>query len=274
MIPRAGLALLLAALLAACRTVPGSGRSQLNLADESDLAVEAAEAFRTLPRSKDPLAQARVRAIAQRVIQAARTDPEFGDPTLPPPSAWEVAVIADDTPNAFALPGGRIGFHSGMFRLATTDDDIAVVLGHEVAHVVCRHGNERVSQGILAALGAVALDQSMRDKPSGRRQEALAIYGAAASLGVILPYSRHHENEADHLGLLYMARAGYRPSAAVAFWRRFSEQGGPKAPEFLSTHPSDRTRVERLQALLPEAERRHRAAAEAQRASTPAGPIR
>lgn len=274
MISRLAGALLLAALLAACRTVPGSGRSQLNLADESALAAEAADAFRSMPRSKDPLAQARVRAIAARVIEAARTDPDFGDPTLPPPSAWEVAVIADDTPNAFALPGGRIGFHSGMFRVATSDDAIAVVLAHEVAHVVCRHGNERVSQRLLAALGAVALDQSMRDKSSGRRQEALAVYGAAASLGLILPYSRHHENEADHLGLLYMARAGYRPAAAVAFWRGFSQEGGVKPPEFLSTHPSDTTRVARLQALLPEAERRFRPWTEPQRASTPTGPIR
>lgn len=274
MILRLAPALLLAALLASCRTVPGSGRSQLNLADESALAAEAADAFRAMPRSKDPVAQARVRAIAARVVHAARTDPEFGDPTLPPPSAWDVAVIADDTPNAFALPGGRIGFHSGMFRIASGDDAIAAILAHEVAHVVCRHGNERVSQRLLAALGAVALDQSMRDKPSGRRQEALAVYGAAATLGLILPYSRHHENEADHLGLLYMARAGYRPSAAVDFWRRFSQEGGAKPPEFLSTHPSDRTRVARLEALLPEAERRFRPWVDPQRASTPIGPIR
>jgi predicted Zn-dependent protease len=270
---RVAAALLLAALLAACRTVPGSGRSQLNLLGESALADEAADAFRAMPRSKDALAQARVRAIAVRVIEAARSDPEFGDPTLPPPSAWDIAVIADDTPNAFALPGGRIGFHSGMFRHALGDDEIAVILAHEVAHVVCRHGNERASQGLLATLGAVALDVSLRDESGERRQQALALYGAAATLGVILPYSRSHESEADHLGLFYMARAGYRPAAAVAFWRRFSQQGGAKPPEFLSTHPSDTTRVARLQALLPEAERRYRAPG-AQRASTPSGPIR
>ena len=211
--------------------------------------------------------------VRQRVHRAGEVR-DFGDPTLPPPSAWDVAVLADDTPNAFALPGGRIGFHSGMLRLATSDDDIAVIIGHEVAHVVCRHGNERVSQALLASLGAVALDQSMRDKPATRRQEALALYGAAASLGVILPYSRDHESEADHLGLFYMARAGYRPAAAVAFWRRLSQQGGARPPEFLSTHPSDTTRVARLQALLPEAERRFRPWTEPQRASTPTGPIR
>lgn len=274
MTARAGLALLLAALLAACRTVPGSGRSQLNLVDEAALADEAGDAFRGMPRAPASATQARLRAIAHRIIEAARADREFGDPSLPPPSAWEIALIQDDTPNAFALPGGRIGFHTGMLRFAPTDDDIAVIIGHEVAHVVCRHGNERVSQGLLAALGAVALDQSMRDKPSGRRAEALAVYGAAASLGVILPYSRHHESEADHLGLMYMARAGYRPAAAVEFWRRFGQQGGAKPPEFLSTHPSDDTRVRRLLELLPEAERRFRPAAGTQRASTSTGPIR
>jgi metalloendopeptidase OMA1, mitochondrial len=271
---RAGAVLLAAALLAACRTVPGSGRSQLNLVNESALAASAADGFREMPRSRDPVAQARVRAVAHRIIEAARTDPDFGDPALPPPSAWDIAVIADDTPNAFALPGGRIGFHSGMFRLASTEDEIAVIIGHEVAHVVCRHGNERVSQALLASLGAVALDQSLGDKDAGRRRDALAVYGAAATLGVILPYSRHHEAEADHLGLLYMARAGYRPAAAVTFWRRFAGEGKGKPPEFLSTHPSDTARVAALQALLPEAERRFRPHQDPQRASTPTGPIR
>jgi len=144
---RAGFAVLLAALLAACRTVPGSGRAQLNLVDEDALAAEAGDAFRKMPRAPASGTQARLRDIAHRIVEAARSDPEFGDPSLPPPSAWEVALIQDDTPNAFALPGGRIGFHTGMLRFAPTDDDIAVIIGHEVAHVVCRHGNERAQAG-------------------------------------------------------------------------------------------------------------------------------
>jgi predicted Zn-dependent protease len=165
------------------------------------------------------------------------------------------------------MPGGRIGVHRGMLPLLPTDGDLATVLSHEVAHVACRHGAERVSQGLLAALGAVAVDQAMADKPASRRQEALALYGAAATLGVILPYSRDHETEADRIGMAYMAWAGYEPAAAVTFWRRFaaSKEGG--TPEFLSTHPSDKTRIRALEAMLPEALAIRKEAA--QRASTP-----
>lgn len=244
------------ALLCACRTVPGTGRSQLNLASESALASEASAAFAKMPRANDPAGLARVRAIAHKVIVAARTAPRgYGDRSLPPPEAWDIAIIKDDSPNAFAMPGGKIGFHSGMFRLTPTDADIAVILGHEVAHVVCRHGNERVSQGLAAAAGAVLVDEATRDKSPERRSQAMAVYGAAATLGVILPYSRSHESEADELGLVYMARAGYAPDAAVTFWQRFAREPGQRMPEFLSTHPSDETRVAKLRKLVPEAEK-------------------
>lgn len=244
------------ALLCACRTVPGTGRSQLNLASESGLAKEATAAFAKMPRADDPAGLARVRAIAHKVILAARTAPApYADPSLPPPEAWEVAIIKDDSPNAFAMPGGKIGFNSGMFRLTPTDADIAVILGHEVAHVVARHGNERVSQGIAAAVGAAVVDEVTRDKDPGKRQEVMAAYGAVATLGVILPFSRTHESEADRLGLVYMARAGYAPGAAVTFWQRFAREPGSRVPEFLSTHPSDQTRVENLRKLVPAAEK-------------------
>lgn len=251
------LALLLTlALLCACRTVPGTGRSQLNLADEADLAAEAATEFAKMPRANDPAGLARVRGIAHKIIAAARSAPQgYGDRSLPPPEAWDIAIIRDDSPNAFAMPGGKIGFHSGMFRLTPTDADIAVILGHEVAHVVCRHGNERVSQGIAAAVGAVIVDESTKNKTPQRRTEIMAAYGAAATLGAILPYSRFHESEADANGLVYMARAGYAPATAVTFWQRFSREPGARPPEFLSTHPSDQTRIEKLRKLVPAAEK-------------------
>ena len=257
-----------AAFLAACQTVPGGGRSQLLLVDDDLLAREAGAAFAQMPRAKDDAQLARIRAVARKVVAAARTCPVYGDPKLPPPERWEVVLIDDPTPNAFAMPGGRIGVHRGMLPLLPTEGDLATVLSHEVAHVACRHGAERVSHSLVAALGAVAVDQAMADKPSARRQEVLAAYGAVATLGVLLPYSRDHETEADRIGLAYMAHAGYDPAAAVAFWRRFaaSKQGG--APEFLSTHPSDATRIRNLEAMLPEA-RAIRERASPQRASTP-----
>ena len=248
--------LLATALLCACRTVPGTGRSQLNLASESMLASEAGAAFAKMPRAVDPAGLARVRAVALKVIVAARGAPgPYGDPSLPPPEAWDIAIIKDDTPNAFAMPGGKIGFNSGMFRLTPTDADIAVILGHEVAHVVARHGNERVSQGMLAAAGAVLVDEATRDKNPAKRQEVMAAYGAVATLGAILPFSRAHESEADAIGLVYMARAGYPPKAAVAFWQRFAAEPGSRVPEFLSTHPSDQTRIDDLRKLVPMAEK-------------------
>lgn len=244
--------LLTLALLCACRTVPGTGRHQLNLASESSLAEQAGAAFAKMPRANDPAGLARVRTIALRIITAART---HGDPSLPPPEAWEIAIIKDDTPNAFAMPGGKIGFNSGMFRLTPTDADIAVILGHEVAHVVARHGNERVSQGIAAAVGAVLVDEATRDKGAAKHDQAMAAYGAVATLGAILPFSRFHESEADKLGLVYMARAGYQPSAAVTFWQRFAAEPGARVPEFLSTHPSDQTRIRELRQQVPVAEK-------------------
>lgn len=262
----AGLAAV-AVFLAACQTVPGGGRSQLILVDDAALAREAGAAFAQLPRARDEAALARIRAVAHKVVESARACPGYGDPSLPPPARWEVVLVDDPTPNAFAMPGGRIGVHRGMLPLLATDGDLATVLSHEVAHVACRHGAERVSQGLLATLGAVAVDQAMADKPAARRQEVLAVYGAAATLGVILPYSRGHETEADRIGLAYMAWAGYDPAAAVTFWRRFAASKAGGTPEFLSTHPSDTTRIRDLEAMLPEARALRQRAA--QRASTP-----
>lgn len=244
------------ALLCACRTVPGTGRSQLNLMSESALAADAAEAFAKMPRANDPAGLARVRTIAHRIIEAARSAPGgYADTSLPPAAAWDIAIIKDDSPNAFAMPGGKIGFNSGMFRLTPTDADIAVILGHEVAHVVGRHGNERVSQGIGAAVGAVIVDESTRKQGAARHDQAMAAYGAVATFGVMLPFSRTHEEEADANGLVYMACAGYPPRASITFWERMAREPGARVPEFLSTHPSDQTRIKRLRERIPHAEK-------------------
>jgi predicted Zn-dependent protease len=151
------------------------------------------------------------------------------------------------------MPGGKIGFHTGMFAYAPTDDDLAVIMGHEVAHVICRHGSERVSQTMGVALAAAVADEATRDSSAKTRGTWMAAIGIGAQYGILLPFSRGHESESDRLGLIFMARAGYDPEAAPAFWTRFGKGNGGKTPEFFSTHPSDATRVAQLRKWMPEA---------------------
>ena len=154
--------------------------------------------------------------------------------------SWEVTVFVDDTPNAFALPGGKIGVHTGLFKVAKNRAQLAAVLAHEVGHVVAKHSAERVSQGMVAQLGV-----SVAGAAYG--QAAGNLLAQAATLGVILPFSRNQESEADDIGLIYMARAGYNPREAVNLWHNFANYGdGQRPPEFLSTHPAPQTRISRL----------------------------
>jgi len=167
--------------------------------------------------------------------------------------SWEFNLIESDVPNAWCMPGGKIVVYSGILPLTATESGLAVVIGHEIAHAVGRHGNERMSQGLLINLGGMALSAALESEPEKTRNLYLAAYGLGSQVGIALPYSRAHENEADKLGLIFMAMAGYDPQAAVDFWSRMSEMGGSKPPEFLSTHPSDETRIKNMEAFLPEA---------------------
>ena len=243
--------LLLALALGGCQTAPVTGRAQFIVVDESEVASLSAGEFAKMKKlPKDPRL-AKIREIGLKVVAAARRDDRAG--VLPPVAKWEFAVIDDKSPNAFAMPGGKIGFNVGMFPYAPTDDDIAVILGHEVAHVICRHGAERVSQQMGVAAAVALTDEATKNKDAKTRQAWVTAIGLGSQLGVLLPYSRGHESEADHLGLLFMARAGYDPERAPAFWQRFSTIGGNRPPEFLSTHPADATRVKQLQAWMGEA---------------------
>ncbi|MGA0028644.1 MAG: M48 family metallopeptidase [Opitutales bacterium] len=246
------LLLFLAALAAVgCQQVPVTGRSQFILVDESEVAsLSAAEFAKMKKLSADPRLP-KIREIGLKIVAAARRDDKAG--VLPPSSRWEFAVIDDKSPNAFAMPGGKIGFNAGMFAFAPTDDDIAVILGHEVAHVICRHGSERVSQAMGVAIAAAVADEATKNSSAKTRGTWMAAVGVGAQYGILLPFSRSHESESDRLGLIFMARAGYDPEAAPAFWTRFSKAGGSKPPEFLSTHPADSTRVNQLRRWMPEA---------------------
>ena len=244
--------LLLSSLaIVGCQQVPLTGRSQFILVDESEVASLSAAEFAKMKKLPADPRLPKLREIGLKIVAAARRDDKAG--VLPPASRWEFAIIDDKSPNAFAMPGGKIGFHTGMFAFAPTDDDLAVIMGHEVAHVICRHGSERVSQVMGVAIAAAVADEATRDSSAKTRNTWMAAVGLGAQYGILLPFSRGHESESDRLGLIFMARAGYNPEAAPAFWTRFGKAGGSKAPEFFSTHPSDSTRVAQLRQWMPEA---------------------
>ena len=151
------------------------------------------------------------------------------------------------------MPGGKVVVYTGILPVTKTQAGLAVVVGHEISHAIARHGNERMSQQMAVAMGGVALNVAMVNQPEETRNLFLGAYGAGSALGVILPYSRKHESEADKMGLVFMAMAGYDPHEAVSFWKRMAAQGGEKPPQFMSTHPSDEKRIADLQKFLPEA---------------------
>jgi predicted Zn-dependent protease len=234
-------------LIVACQTVQQTGRSQFIVVSESQELKLGDDAYKeTL--SKERLStrkdwQAQLRRVGQRIAAAAEK----------PNYKWEFSVLQGKEVNAFALPGGKVAFWEGIMPIAQDDNGIAVIMGHEVAHALARHGAERMSQ----ALGAEALGQVLAvgvGKVSPAMQaDVLKAYGLGATIGVLLPWGRTQESEADRIGLTLMAKAGYDPTGAVTFWERMSKLPGDKPPEFLSTHPSDATRINQIKEWLPEA---------------------
>ncbi len=172
---------------------------------------------------------------------------------------WEFNLIDDPkTVNAWCMPGGKVAVYTGILPVTKDETGLAVVMGHEIAHAVAKHGNERMSQGLLAQLGGVALSVALSTQPAAATDLFLSAYGMGTQVGVLLPYSRVQESEADKIGLALMARAGYDPREAVPFWKRMNEEGGSRPPEFLSTHPAPETRIREIEAFLPEAMKYYR----------------
>ncbi|HEY3186492.1 MAG TPA: M48 family metallopeptidase [Solirubrobacteraceae bacterium] len=253
---RAAILFWLAVGVAACSTVPYTRRSQLILVSSEEETKLGAQAFKeVLGKSRiddRPIVRRPVEDVGQRIARAANR----------PDYRWEFAVIDDPKQeNAFALPGGKVAVYTGLFPVAETTNGLAVVLGHEIAHVLARHGAERMSQAMAAQAGGTFLGALLGSGPG--TSAILAAYGLGAQLGVLLPYSRTQESEADHIGLILMARAGYDPRSALAFWQRMEHAGGASPPEFLSTHPTHGTREQQIQAWLPEAARYFDASARA-----------
>ncbi|GIX47650.1 MAG: lipoprotein [Candidatus Tectimicrobiota bacterium] len=246
------LVLLLLGTLVACQTAPITGRKQLillSLDQENHLGISAfSQILKQEPVSTDPQLNALVQRVGQR-LAAVVNRPDF---------AWEFRVIDKDVANAFALPGGKVAVYTGILRYTQTEAGLATVLAHEIAHVLARHGGERLSHSLLAQLGLTALQIGLR----GGDPAIIRGIGLAYGLGVELPFSRQQESEADHIGLILMAKAGYDPREALAFWQRMAAaKKGKEPPEFLSTHPSGATRLRQLQQWLPEALQYYRPAA-------------
>ena len=214
------------------------GRSQLLFVSSGQMAQLASSAWSDLKRQEkvtnDPKYLSRINRVAPKIIEASGHNP----------SDWEVEVFASDQLNAFALPGGKIGFYTGILDIMENDDQIAAVMGHEVAHVNYNHSGERYSQSTLAQTGMSVAQVAVGG--GGQNAQLLSILGVGAQLGVILPFSRKHELEADKFGLRYMHRAGYDANEAVRFWTKMSSSKSGSPPEFLSTHPSDATRIAQL----------------------------
>jgi len=167
---------------------------------------------------------------------------------------WEFNLVEDPNINAWCMPGGKVVVYTGILPIAQSEAGLAVVMGHEIAHAFAKHGAERMSQLLVVEMGGMALSKALETRPAKTKELFMQSYGLGAQVGVLLRYSRVHENEADRLGLIFMAMAGYNPNEAVAFWQRMAaEKKGPQPPEFLSTHPADATRIRNLQSLIPEA---------------------
>lgn len=245
--------------LLSCAQVPITQRRGLHLIPDSQLIGmsfrQYDQVLREAKLSRDSQKVALVKRVGERVARSAEAflrdadrEQEVGKYT------WEFNLIEDDkTVNAWCLPGGKVAVYTGILPYTLDDNGLAVIIGHEVAHALAGHGNERMSQALLVNMGGVALSVALSSRPNQTRQLFMAVYGAGASVGLLLPYSRLHENEADRIGLMLMARAGYDPRAAVAFWQRMNEHGGSRPPEFLSTHPAPESRIESIRAYIPEA---------------------
>ncbi len=251
--------LLLVFAMAACAKVPITGRSSLHLVSNSQLASYGDQQYQqTLKDSKlstDEAKTAMVREVGIRIANAAESYlKSVGQNELAGSFQWEFNLIEDDkTVNAWVLPGGKAAVYTGILKYTRNDTGLAVVLGHEVAHALANHGNERMSQGLLTQLGGVALAVAVSQQPAQTQALFMTAYGVGTSVGVMLPYSRLHESEADHIGLVLMAMAGYDPREAIPFWQRMGQDGGKRPPEFLSTHPAPDTRVDDIRKHLPEA---------------------
>jgi predicted Zn-dependent protease len=248
-------------LAMACQTVPITGRQQLNLVPSDTVLGMSNSEYREFLSKHKVITNTPEAQMVQRVGQNIRHSVErfFMQNNLSERLKgynWEFNLVDGKSINAWCMPGGKVVVYTGILPVAKDDAGLAVVVGHEIAHAVAQHGDERMSQGLLAQMGGVALATALSSKPQETNQLFMAAYGIGTQVGVLMPYSRLQESEADRLGLIFMAMAGYDPRTAIDFWKRMAlQKEGASIPEFLSTHPADQTRIRNIEKLIPEAMR-------------------
>lgn len=250
--------LLLILFLVSCVKVPITGRRQLNMLPESQLMSMSLTQYNAFLSENKTAGSGSsdaqlVKSVGAKISKAVETYlKRHQQGKRVQGYKWEFNLVEDNTVNAWCMPGGKVVVYTGILPITKDEKGLAVVMGHEIAHAIARHGNERMSQGLITQAGGIALTVALSEKPELTQGLFLQSYGIGSSLGM-LKFSRLHETEADKMGLIFMAMAGYDPQEAVAFWKRMSQQGGAKPPEFLSTHPHDDTRIADLKAYMPEA---------------------
>lgn len=244
-------------LLSSCGSVPITGRKQVLLVSDQEVLssslTQYSEYMKSAPVSTNTNGKNMVTRVGKKI--AAATEQYLKANGLSAELSnfsWEFNLVKDNQVNAFCMPGGKIVVYEGLLKLVSSDDELAVVLGHEVAHAVAKHSNERMSQQLMTQYGAQILTQALSNKSAAIQKAGSTIYGLGAQYGLTLPFSRKHESEADYMGLIFMTMAGYDPNVAITFWQKMSASGGAKVPEFMSTHPSDATRISDIQKILPE----------------------
>ena len=241
----------------ACSSVPVTGRSQLSLVSNQEVLSLSLQEYNdyisSAPKSTNKANAALVTKVGQNIANAvAAYYQQNGMASELSDYSWEFNLIADSQVNAFCMPGGKIVVYEGILPYTQDESGLAVVLGHEVAHAIAKHANERMSQQVVAQYGSAAVGSLLSKSPAALQTIGNTVFGIGAQYGVMLPFSRKQESEADHIGLVLMAIAGYNPNTAIPFWQRMSQQG-TAVPEFMSTHPSDSKRISEIQKELPEA---------------------
>lgn len=255
---------MVAVLLSGCNKVPISGRNQLNLVSDSEVLQASLASYKEYmgkaTKSTQTVKSEQVTRVGRKI--AAATEAYLNANGLSDQVknfAWEFNLVKDSQLNAFCMPGGKIVVYEGIMNLVASDDELAVVLGHEVAHAVAKHSNERMSQQKALEYGGAILGAITQGASQTTQSLANTVFGLGANYGVMLPFSRKHETEADNIGLVLMTMAGYNPDCALTFWQKMSAGSTNSKAEFLSTHPSDATRIANLQKLLPQVKQKYAA---------------